>query len=541
MSNFKTKFLCLAEKITVIIVYNEEDIVLRCSTSSTLAQVREQWHLDLGATPSVCFFKADGRFLTDSMTVAEVLEDLKKFSLELHAMQISTIWLQVFGFEATKTLFQSPLSVAPSIVRRPMISALGVQKTDFRLVHDNEIKDQSKSFHDLGISEGDLLTLDLRMTVILRGGDSKNEPLIVNCFMSDTIGELRHQLRLPEDQVLVRMQPSREVLSNSARICDMVDNKALLDLPVDLLIERKVELFFQPSGEDQLRQKMLVPLSLKPLALYDEVSERFQMYNEFHFILNSVPLRDDVPLIEQNVSLGMVIHIEAKNLSAPDTQDYRKRLSFLSCDEIKQKSGWPSDFIMDVAPLRRANVYKELFCRRQLTACKETLQALSLTEEVLVSVEPLKVIGKLKKRLRLCRLPQGSTFYDVRTYVEQALSDKRKLRYKQAQDEAAVCRKSAPEMVRLKKVKEFQTQLEVTVERKSFKSFHKASEVTFTDVMHDVGKQMKVRPQKLFQYSLFCDGCGRSISKEEEEFQSIPLACCRVRSLKLTARRNRGE
>ena len=84
---------------------------------------------------------------------------------------------------------------------------------------------------------------------------------------------------------------------------------------------------------------------------------------------------------------------------------------------------------------------------------------------------------------------------------------------------------------------EVYTKLAVSLDGKLYDCSFEVQPVSFGDIIVNVGKQCKVSPRHLFSRTLYCSGCGRCLSKEEEEFQVVPSNCCRARSLKLMDRR----
>lgn len=87
----------------------------------------------------------------------------------------------------------------------------------------------------------------------------------------------------------------------------------------------------------------------------------------------------------------------------------------------------------------------------------------------------------------------------------------------------------------------FKTKLIVTMSDRWYSCLFEAEKVCFSDVMIHIGKQAKKNPRHLFRRVLYCCGCGRRLSKEEESNQTIPAECCSVRSLTLAEHRTKGE
>ena len=191
---------------------------------------------------------SDDRCLSDDVTVGQALPNSSARSLELRAVLKSKYWLQVLGFEDTSVLFEVPAILPPSAVRSEIESAVGIHIDDFRLVLDGDELDQELPFNEQGLTGGDQLLVDLRVIANIHFTDS-DETQRIECFGSDSIGDLRQRLSFADDMALVATSPYRRVLDDRLHVCHVVTELLELEMPVDLLAERKVVLAFEPIAK----------------------------------------------------------------------------------------------------------------------------------------------------------------------------------------------------------------------------------------------------------------------------------------------------
>lgn len=181
-------------------------------------------------------------------------------------------------------------------------------------------------------------------------------------------------------------------------------------------------------------------------------------------------------------------------------RDVRRSLAFLFANTVVRRGAWAREELGQVAPRAAADKEVLLSCEG-LVPHRGQLRRHGLPDSALLAVDPPKAVVGSARRFRVQRGP----------VVPKAAA------------EAAVTK--------------------VTVRRKdrTFSCCFAKAHVTFSEVMIDVGRQAEMSPRLLFAESLFCDGCGRRMSSDEEAFQSAPAPCCRVRSLELSDRRKKSE
>ena len=223
-------------------------------------------------------------------------------------------------------------------------------------------------------------------------------------------------------------------------------------------------------------------------------------------------------------------------------RDVERSLPFLSFDAVERKLAWARNMLLDFIPSRALHP-KEVMIFGSLTATKRSLNLLHLTGDSLITLDPLKVFVSSEKKLRMLRFARGSTHGDVLRRMQQVkgqLDVGLRHRDRIIMD-AEMDQKLDLELYFLMSASRFKTKVMVSLGGKSYGCWFEPQEVSFSDILIDVGKQAGVPPRQLFRRPLFCRGCGRKMSKEEEEFQAIPANCCRVRSLQLSDRRVKGK
>ena len=220
-------------------------------------------------------------------------------------------------------------------------------------------------------------------------------------------------------------------------------------------------------------------------------------------------------------------------------RDVERSLPVQLFGEVIQKRAWARTLMLDVVPKAPGLRPKEIMSYGELMAAKRSLHQLRLGGETLIALDPSKVVVSCDKKLHIHRFARGSTHLDVLTRMRQLkgcydLGLKKGARWIADQQ---INSRLDLELYLLASQCRYKTKLTVSLDSKSYGCWFEADKVCLKDIFIKVGKQAKVSPRTLFCRQLFCVGCGRKMSQEEESFQSVPSDCCRVRSLELTDRK----
>lgn len=454
---------------------------------STLGVLREMWCMQLGSSPSVAFFSSNNTYLRDEITIAEAIRSYSGGRvLELQAKLQASYFIQVLGFEDTRTLFDVAPELTPAAVRNDIARALGIFQDDFLIKYKDSVLDQDVPFRDQDISEHELLEIDLRVTVMLRS-EGEEECKKSEWLGSNSIGDLRQKLNLTDDQVIVAISPYRRILSETLRICHIVESHYAFIVPIQLVVEHKVFLSFEPIGLEHLRQKLLVPLSAAPQDLFDLISTCFQLSIEHRLVVNGQSLDNYRPLIEQLIDCDDVIQIdilrrcyitdlwddiipEAEQVYLYSTQrsahlfgrdiakqrlfydniqltifgsvmdvfgsvtgehdspllierDTEREFSFLTFDTIQRRLGWAQDLFCNVSPIKSSPKPKEVMFLGEILPSYRQLRDLGLPDSALLTVDPLKIVVKNGKRLKIQRFAPESAIRDVNAKLRLSFGD----------------------------------------------------------------------------------------------------------------------
>ena len=208
----------------------------------------------------------------------------------------------------------------------------------------------------------------------------------------------------------------------------------------------------------------------------------------------------------------------------------------ITFNTIERKMGWANDLLLNVVPTSGCLVPKEIMFNGRLLSGQSLLK--DLPEGSLLVTDPKKVFVGKDKKFRLCRFARDATFGDARERVRQMFGQFDVGLKSKAGDigEEVMQRQMDREILFVTHAERFKTKLIVTLGDKWYPCCFLPEQVKFSDVMIDVGKQADILPRQLFSKALYCRGCGRKVSQEEEADQNIPSGCCKVRSLNLTDR-----
>lgn len=225
-------------------------------------------------------------------------------------------------------------------------------------------------------------------------------------------------------------------------------------------------------------------------------------------------------------------------------RDVERSLPMQTFEGIMNRPCWARSLLINVVPLCGGLMPKEVMHNERLLRGKRMLSDLRLNEESLLIMDPKRVLIESEKKLRIHRFAHGSIYSDIRERIQQRESNLDiglKTAGNQQITDEMMSRKIDLETLMLTNATRLQTKLSVTVNNRWYSCCFAPRQVSFSDVMADIGKQAKVIPRHLSRRSLYCCGCGRQLSMEEEPHQTIPAACCSVKSLRLTDRQTRGE
>ena len=224
-------------------------------------------------------------------------------------------------------------------------------------------------------------------------------------------------------------------------------------------------------------------------------------------------------------------------------RDTQRSLALVTRNGLEFRVTWALTILLRLASTSRRDRPNRMMLGNELLPARCSPFELQLPQSAVLVVDPDTVFFSLEKRISFRRFPRGATLGDVRAALRQitgcpneSLTTKDgeagELEMKQKLEPGAMYR-AAP--------KKIGTEVTVALNDVTYSCSFKQSQVTFSEVMVEIGRQKKILPRPLFNQDLFCCGCGRHICHEEEEFQVIPAPCCRVKSLQLTDRRMKGE
>lgn len=573
-----------------------------------MADVRKTWHDEMhtSPSPSVAFFSGNtGIYLSDQCTIEEALSEDADQYLFLRVVQRCKCNLKVFGYEETFTEYEFADCLSPAQIKREIGEAVGIQTDDYQLYCDGAPLDLNQSFNAQGFNAGELI-VDLEIIVNI---DVENDNIKKQFCGSSTIGDVRQELGLDDDTVLVVTEPRRRMLNDSLHLCHVANSIYESQLPMNLITEKKITMCFEPTGLPHLRQHVAVALSSWPLDIYDTVSAQFELTNEFQLAVEGQALEKNKSLNEQGIGCDSVIQLDIMHIckvndlwedfqrydgvvylystensdgllikDLTDEQrliyngfdnlnmfgsmldvfgvnsgqrksillfdrDVERNVAFLSFNEVMRKRAWAQNLMLDILPLSRGINPKEVMCFSDLISTKLSLRQAYVPGDAFISLDPLKVVVKDAKKLQVHRLPHGATRNDLQAKLQQLKSRRQvveKLRRRPIPCEP-INSSMDIELFLLTNACRFRTKVTVSFAHESYQCCFEEEKVHLTDILIDIGKKSKVSPRTLFDHKLFCVGCGRKISKEEEDIQTIPSDCCKTRSLKLTDRKKKGK
>lgn len=225
-------------------------------------------------------------------------------------------------------------------------------------------------------------------------------------------------------------------------------------------------------------------------------------------------------------------------------RDIHRRIPFLQCNEVVRRSCWAVDTLANSASINQERSAKQLMVNGQLVPSQISMGALGANENGLITVAPSKVVLRTKKRFRLHRLPKNSTSSDLFALVQSSSdpSDAVTLTL----DNCVVTTADEERPLNLEEmsvidVSKRETKIEIELLGRRFECGFLQPRVKFTELVVEMARQEELPQRWFFQKALFCRGCGRRVTRDEEKFQEIPSDCCRVRSLQLSDRRVKGE
>lgn len=530
----------------------------------TGTHVLRAWQDLLGrAVIHVGLFTPDHRPLAAEQPLSDLLQGTAAHSLELHALQEAPFSLRLRNSQHSVSL-RFPASLTPDAARPLIARALEIGGQDFRLTLPGGARlssDQPLSAQ--GLADGGELLADPRLRLEVHFDDARASKS-VQCFASETIVAVREQLGLrTEEAVLSAASPHRRLLADTEPVGG-------IRTPRSLLVERKVPLSFESIAGDYPRQQVAVALSAPPLDIYDALRERFGLTTELRLLFNGQALENGASLRTQGIASGSVIQIDSRrprvvsnawsrcqeevlafsseHAATASVRDEERRLPMLANNGVARCPARAKSMLREVAP----GAHQEVLRWGRLLPSGSAARDLSLTEQALLVLNPVKLFVRphtapkkfQDRKLRICRFPSTATFADVRESLRQGRQDIELRRSgahgaRIAGDE--LTKRVRQEVLWLERVDRFQTRLTVQLDGRSYHCSFEAAKVRFTDVVVSVGKQAKLPPRHLFTRPLFCTGCRRRLSKDEEQFQAVPSDCCRQKSLTLTDCRVKGE
>lgn len=224
-------------------------------------------------------------------------------------------------------------------------------------------------------------------------------------------------------------------------------------------------------------------------------------------------------------------------------RDVERSVSILAFEQVTRKQAWARTMMFDIVPKSRGVFPKEVMCYGDVVPALSSMTQLRLESDAMIMLDPLKIIIKNEKKLQVHRFPHGSTHGDVLAKIRQQ-KDCEDVGLK-IRGSRAVCEqihsKMDVELYLLESARRFKTKLMVSINNKGYGCWFESDTVRLRDIFIKYGQEANVSPRTLFHRTLFCVGCGRKMTAEEEQFQAVPSNCCRVRSLQLTDRRGKGE
>lgn len=585
----------------MVVFYEDSFHTLACDQHTTLADVRAKWMQASGIRMPVSFFRGD-QHLDHRITLAQALPDATARSLEITAIAKRRFRVQVYGFNDSEAFLEVAPVLSFSAVRSRITSAIGINIVDFRLLKDAEKLNQGLPIHRLGLPKDALLTVDVKVIVEVHFDEGKK---IVNCFVSDFIGDIRQKLNCGEETALVSISPRRHVLHDSQRVCQIVDGLWQLEMRIRLDAEKKVLVSFEPIHMEHRRQQLPVALSWTPSAIFNLVKDRFGLKTDFRLAIKGKPLDNSEPMLNQMTSVDVVeidiirtclvknlweemtslqeLHVfSTEKISAlyisdeltnqtvlhahlnlvllgsivdalgPISgqqlspvlvrRDIQRQWPNLTFDRTMRTLAWARDLLQDVTIPPGGRHSKEMMHSGSLLPSRSTLGKLCLPVDSLTITDPKKIFVEHKKKLDMCRFPHCATYDDLRMRLQPNKSFQIRLRTKDSDvSDEAMKQRIAREVLYITGPNRFQTKMSVCVNGEDFRCWFEKDRVSLTDVFVECGKKAEVVPRHWFSKTLFCCGCKRQLSLEEEEHQRIPNNCCRVKSLKLTDRRTRSK
>ena len=306
----------------------------------------------------------------------------------------------------------------------------------------------------------------------------------------------------------------------------------LLDLEeviqLDILRPCCVKDIWRAPDDEHLHEMVWLYSTESAYALYmrDELNDQRLFYDNIHLTIFGAMIDVFGPVSGQERPVLLV------------DREVERNFPILTFDGIERKMGWAKDLLWEIVPTSGCLVPKEIMFNDRLLSDQSTLKDLYLEEDSLMIRDPKKVFVCSDKKVGLYRFSHDSTFGDVRARMQQ-LKGRLDVGLKTSDGdirEEEMNRKIDREILFVTYAERYQTKLIVTLGDQWYPCCFEPQQVTFTDVMINVGKQAKVLPRLLFSKPLYCCGCGRKVTQEEEAEQKIPLGCCKVRSLKLTDR-----
>lgn len=565
--------------------------VLSGEPSMTVAQIKEKLKdASKDASTSVALFLNES-FLPDSKIIGEILPKSSSRSLELHALPKTKCWLQVFGFPEKRIPFEVPGILNPASVKAEIQEAVQTQQENFRLILDGCDLDLETSFKDQGLVKDAEIVVDIRVELNIHFPDS-DETRTVECFTSDLIGDLRQNMELPDDMILVSSSPNRQVLEDTQHLCSVTRSSQLLEAPITLIAEKKVLLNFRLLMLENCQRKLLVALSCTPLDIFDLLSEQFRLKSEFRLCVNGEVLNTDESLANQLQNINDVIDIDI-------LRSFMISSLWDSPLNLKHASLYCSESLQVMFEQHERNNQKVFFNGLSLDTSNSVVRTLGPTNDKESSVffierdeeRSIPVLTsdgtKVFRRLAWAKDDLLSVLRNIRDILTKEVTHDRhqltaksplnkfrltedtlvitdpkkmvirsggKLQIRRSVQKSTIVKErtqteddqvdDSPMDQKLDKDIHFrgpQTKVAVKMNDSHIEcSFHQP-QVSFNDVILSVGEQLKIPPRHLFSKILYCTGCRRKLSQKEEEHQPIPANCCRTKSLQLMDCRTIGN
>lgn len=304
-------------------------------------------------------------------------------------------------------------------------------------------------------------------------------------------------------------------------------------IQVDIIRPCKVlDLWEDPNNDDALESVYLYSTeSSSNLFVRDQISGQ----RLFHKDVN-------LAMFGSVVDVFGPISGQSKHTILVD-RDVERSLPMLTFDKVVRKLCWARNLLLDVVPASGNLFPKEVMLNGQLLPANYMLNKLGLKENSLLIIAPQKVFINFERKMFMYRFSRGSTFGDVRARMRKwncnPLIGLKPGNWQLTDD--SMHREIDLEGLLLTISNRFKTKVSVAMNNQWFSCLFESQKTTFSEIMISVGKQAKVIQRHLFKESLFCCGCGRQLSMTEEPYQAIPADCCKVKSLRLTNRRVRGE